>query len=290
MTRKFKPYLYILILFISFININYTFSQGCNYPSNIGKKEISDNYIIIKWALNSNADHYKIEWRKINENYSSTTTIDSIYTNEIKIIGLESGTQYYYKLKSICSDEESNWSNEYSFITNFNNPTDCNLNFTLKDGNEYSGPGKTYFYINNYEFPESKLGINVFIQNIKIIIDHSWPHDLIINLTSPSGKKIQLFQTNQLQNNSIGNSTDTLCNESMNLSDEACQNLSEEVDNYIGNFIPFEPITMLYDSTSPVGTWELEVIDQIDFNVGKLKFFEIDFEPIICPMPQNISV
>ena len=283
-----------LLLFIVFLFIvKSAFCQTpCAVPSNVGKKELADTYVVIKWNENSDVISYIIKWRKINEQYTHQNTLENISENEIKIIGLQPSTKYFYKVKSICSDGESDWSYEYNFITDMQNPSECNMNLVLKDyDSDHKVLGKTYFYIHNYEFSTGRLGEDVFIQNIKIIIDHSWTSDLSVNLTSPSGKTVNLIQNLPINYASgLGNKNDTLCLETLNLSDEACSNLQEEKYSYVGNFLPDASISDLYDETSPAGIWELEIIDKKEGNAGILKYFEIDFEPIICPMPKNFAV
>ena len=264
--------------------------NSCKPPYSVRVKNTGLDYAVITWKSTSNSIAWKIKWRKEDRVYEAGNISSLIDSNEYKIIGLEANTKYFFQIKTICDEDNSNWSNEYSFITNLTNPSDCELHFTLKDKNS-SSPGKTYFTIQNDKFADKQLGVNLFIQNIKLIVQHTWTSDLEINLTSPSGNKITLTSSNGLNNGlGYGNAEDSTCSQTVIFSDDACNSIKDNIYPFIGLFKPEESISKLYDSISPVGKWQLEIIDKLKGNSGFLEYVEIDFEPIICPVPKMISL
>lgn len=289
--QKFKIALVFIILNI----VCFSFVEGqspCDLPTNVGKKEISDHNILISWKINTPVDYYEIRWRRYDQQYDDQHIVSNITNTEVELSDLQPATKYFYSLKAVCSSGESNWSAEYNFTTELNNPSSCSLNLPIKD---YDGIhdiiGKTYFKINQYNFGDRKLGVDLFIQNIKLIISHSWTSDLELNITSPGGKKINLISNlKSVDTDGLGNPNDETCTQTLNLSDEACKSIEAEINSFTGDFLPVEHLSNLYDGNSPVGDWELEIIDQYIENSGLLKYFEIEFAPILCPIPQNISI
>ncbi len=289
---KLSIFLFILISNTCLSNTgNFDFNNysSCKPPYSVRVKNTGLDFAIITWKSSSNSIAWKIKWRKEFEVYDTINTSLLIDSNEYKITDLESNTKYFFKIKTICDENDSRW-DEYWFITNLTNPSNCRLHFALKDKNSNS-PGKTYFTIQNDEYADKQLGINLFIQNIKLIIKHSWTSDLEVNIISPSKKKITLTSSNGLNDGiGYGNPEDSTCSETVIFSDDACNNIKDNIFPFTGLFKPEEPISNLYDSISPVGKWQLEIIDKLKGNTGFLEFVEIDFEPIICPVPKMISL
>ncbi len=214
----------------------------------------------IAWRNETDAQYYQIKWRIIDEEYSENNISDSLSENTYTIEDLQPNTKYFFKLRSICSDgSQSKWSNEYTFITDCSNPSYCNMKFPLKDF--YSSPAETKFFI------------------------------LEIKLKSPSGLEVMLTSSNGLNDNiGYGNPKDTNCLETVIFSDEACNSITENIFPFVGNYRPQEPLENLYDEKPPFGRWELIIIDKSPASTGYFDFIEIDFEPIICPVPKEISL
>lgn len=299
MYQDLRTILLLIILCFSSFNL-IAFSNGynsksddCNPPSNIRINENSLDSVKIIWKSSINGIAWKLEWRKRDSIYTVQNSSPLINTKEFVIKNLDSNSQYYFRIKTICNDDsESNWSNEHSFITHLSNPSYCNLDFKLNDYNHFiSQAGKTIFYIQNDEYKDKLLGIDVFLQNIKLIVQHSWTSDLEIVLRSPSGKSIVLTSSYGLNDGiGYGNPNDTTCMETVVFSDEACNSIRDNMFPFVGTFQPKEELNNLYDQTTPSGIWELEIIDDKKGNSGYLKYVELDFEPIICPVPKNISL
>ena len=300
----FQKHIYILftLFYIAFNGMasdlpDFFKVASCKPPSNVRVITTGTDFATIIWKSEASGVAWKLKWRKNGEDYSETNTSDLVNENEYQINNLNSGTKYFFKLKTLCSDDsESNWTpSEYYFTTHLENPSNCKIHLELEDAhynNDKTYSGETSFFIRNEEFPDGKLGINVFIQNIKLIIDHSWTNDLTIELWSPNDKHITLSSSHKAkeENNGYGNTNIENCSEPIIFSDEACQKLTRETVSFTGNFRPDEPLYALYDSLSPVGKWELKIIDKSTSNSGFLEYVEIDFEPLLCPIPQNISI
>ncbi len=264
--------------------------SSCKPPYNIRVKSKGLDFAVVSWKSATNNTAWKIKWREAETDYNDINVSNQIDTTEYTINNLKPNTKYFFKIKSICDTDESNWSNEYNFITNLTNPSDCGMHFPIKDRTS-NYPGKTYFKIQNIEYPDKLLGKDVFIQNIKLVISHTWTSDLQINLKSPSGEKIVLSNGNGLNDGiGYGDPSDSTCSSTIVFTDDACRSITDNDFPFIGLYRPEEPISNLYDSLSPFGTWELEIIDKLKGNTGFLEYVDIEFAPIICPLPKQVSI
>jgi subtilisin-like proprotein convertase family protein len=288
-----KPFLFFLLIFASAPTNSFGQNDAspCDLPANINIKSITLNSARISWKNNESVRGWIIKWRIQDEQYIETNTSDLIDTNFYIIQNLLPNTKYFFKIKSVCDGSESNWSNDYTFVTNLTNPSVCNMSLPIRDPAGNNQQEKTYFYIQCDDYPSKKLGEDVFIQKIRLIIKHDWTSDLDIKLTSPSGKSFFLIKSLQVNNLiGFGNPNDTECSEVLAFSDNACEKLADSKTTFTGEFIPKEPISSVYDETSPNGIWTLEITDKLKNNAGVLKYFNIEFAPIICPILSSVTI
>jgi subtilisin-like proprotein convertase family protein len=294
MFRKlnFYKYLFLPLVFIGTFLYGNDENSPCSLPSNLSIKSVSLNSAKIGWINNAEVKGWKIKWRIKENQYQAQDTSGLITTNFYEFINLASNKNYFFRIKTICKDSESDWSNEYNFVTFLTNPSDCDMKLTIKDPGSSNQVEKTLFYIQNNDFENKFLGEDVFIQNIHLILKHDWTSDIDIKLTSPSGKSVSLIKNlNFATQKGFGNLNSQDCKDALIFSDLACSGIAKDKnDSIIGIFIPKEPISSLYDASSPVGTWILEISDKAKNNIGTLKYFNIEFAPLICPVPEEIRI
>ncbi len=90
---------------------------ACRRPVNVVATDISDNNATISWSLTDTTENNFVVAYGTGTNPDEMTTITTI-TNTANITGLNNGTTYNVFVKAICSaDEESDWTNMYSFTT-----------------------------------------------------------------------------------------------------------------------------------------------------------------------------
>lgn len=289
---NFNKYLFFPLVFISFFLYANEEILPCGLPSNLSIKSISQNMAKIGWNNNSEVKGWKIKWRIKENQYLVQDTSGLITTNSYDFINLLSNKNYYFRIKTICKDSESEWSNEYNFVTYLTNPSECDMKLSIKDPGSNNQIEKTIFYIQNNEFGNKFLGEDVFIQNVHLILKHDWTSDIDIKLTSPSGKSMYLIKNlNFATQKGFGNLNSPDCKDALIFSDLACGGIAKDKNDSIkGIFIPKEPISSLYDASSPAGTWILEIADKAKNNAGILKYFNIEFAPLICPVPEEVKV
>lgn len=293
MNSSIRQFIFFFLIFVFARHIAFGQSEvfACELPTNINIKSITLNSARINWKNNEYVKGWIIKWRIQDEDYIELNTSVIIDTNFYTIQNLLPNSKYFFKIKSVCETTESNWSNEYTFVTNLTNPSSCQMTLPIRDPSGNTQQEKTYFYIQCNEYLEKKLGEDVFIHKIKMIIEHDWTSDLDIKLTSPSGRSFYMIRSLQVNNQTgFGNPNDTVCNEVIAFSDDACERLTDAKTAFVGEFLPREPVSSVYDGTSPYGIWVLEITDKVKNNAGILKYFNIGFAPIICPVPSNVTI
>ena len=80
----------------------------------------------------------------------------------------------------------------------------------------------------NYEIlvsgvPQDQLGVNVILEEVRIIIEHTWDNDLDITLESPNGKTVELSTDNGGGADNYGDPTDITCSNYTAFSMNGCE-------------------------------------------------------------------
>jgi hypothetical protein len=107
-----------------------------------------------------------------------------------------------------------------------NNPSTCNIGLNLVDGacdpsvNVLPDPEVVAINVNNA--PGTALGVDVFLQEVQLIITHTWTNDLDITLSSPAGITIPLAQDNGGGDDNYGDITQANCEGVVRFSMASC--------------------------------------------------------------------
>ncbi len=171
------------------------------------------------------------------------------------------------------------------------NPSGCNLHLPI---NDFSCDASHFFQIDVTNAPGTALGTDVFLKEVRLIIEHEWAADLDITLLSPNDVAVELSSDNGSGQDNYGNPFD--CNQytsfiSNSLAD-ACNatSITSAQAPFIGNYLPEAPFSLFNDGTAPNGIWTLQVCDDGKQHFGTLEFVELVFETATCLKPQNVIV
>jgi|GEM_PF-1935007 len=88
--------------------------QTCDTPSNLFATFETENSVELNWAANNNADAYNVE---ITETLSNTSNTILVATNNIEASGLNSCTDYSFRVQAICDGNMSDYSDSENFAT-----------------------------------------------------------------------------------------------------------------------------------------------------------------------------
>ena len=100
---------------------DYTVSFGastpiCNATSNLAANNITISSADISWDVVSSAESYNLEYKKASDTEWESTPVT---TNSYSLSGLDTDTEYQFKVATICSFGSSNFSATFSFNTDY---------------------------------------------------------------------------------------------------------------------------------------------------------------------------
>lgn len=107
---------------------------SCNAPSGLSATSITQTSATLNWGAVSGAVTYTVDWKKTSD--ASWTTVTGITGTTYNLNGLVAGTQYDFRVKTVCADGSSSYSATSQFTTTSGNCSDQyepnNTNATAK--------------------------------------------------------------------------------------------------------------------------------------------------------------
>lgn len=134
------------------------------------------------------------------------------------------------------------------------------------------------------------LGEDVFVAEVRVIIEHEFAADVEIRLTSPFGKTIILSQDNGSGQDNYGNPNDPTCTAYTAFVAAACDRIVDASAPFIGSFAPQEGFSAQLDGNPAAGTWTLAVCDDVDNDEGFLEYAELIFADQQCLQPLDVVI
>lgn len=176
-----------------------------------------------------------------------------------------------------------------------NNNT-CDIGLNLKDGgcdpslNVIPDPDEIIINVNGE--PGTALGVDVALQEVQLIIRHTWANDLEMTLRSPAGIEVPLSFDNGAGDDNYGNPDVAECAEPARFTMSSCVPVSASVPPFTEEAI--RPEGSLYDFndgiTDPNGPWELLICDDAEGDIGRLEFVNLVFAPLNCQPVETVEV
>lgn len=177
------------------------------------------------------------------------------------------------------------------------NPSNCQLQLPIADnqcpdGTTFYNPNQFAILVNSAG--GTQLGVDVYLAEVRLIIEHSWTSDLEVRLKSPGGKELLLTDDLGGSGDNYGNPKDLTCQQVMRLNSSACVRVDNET-LAIPPFTdqPYRPLHSLFefnDNSNPNGLWTLSICDDLEEDTGLLQFVELVFRPINCLPLTDVSI
>ena len=172
----------------------------------------------------------------------------------------------------------------------FNYPSTCGLGITIPDEGCLNNNGIVQ-NINVNDLPaNSRLGVDVFLEEVRLVIEHSFDADLNISLVSPNGQEVILSSNNGSGEENYGDPSDLSCGTFTSLTVLACQNIEDGLAPFIGAYMPQESFYHFNDQSDPNGNWQLKICDDVENDIGTLEYVELIFSSTNCLPPINVAV
>ena len=144
--------------------------------------------------------------------------------------------------------------------------------------------------------PGNQLGQDIFLEEVHLILSHSWRNDLQVNLIAPDGiTKVRLINERGGSSDHFGVPAGDDCSQPIVLSNSICTvdsiNGVASSTEAIGTFFPEEAFTNFYlpSPINPNGIWTLEVCDDKSGDIGTIEYVELVFVPVGCPAPSSLD-
>ena len=204
------------------------------------------------------------------------TIVNDIQTDFYILQDLIADTDYNVYISSICNLGTSNWTGPFHFTTaslNLDNPSECSIDINIPDHDCISAS------IEVSAIPYTSLGMDVALEEVRLIIEHEFNDDIDIWLISPSGEQTLLFS--DVGNDASGfGIVDGTCSQytSLNMYGED-GNINNANYPFVGTYIPEGNFNELYDGSNPNGYWTLLICDDAAFFTGSLQYVELVFAP-----------
>lgn len=177
-----------------------------------------------------------------------------------------------------------------------NNPSQCSIGLNLMDGacdpnvNVIPDPERVDINVNNA--PLGALGVSSTLQEVQLIITHTWANDLDIRLTSPAGISIVLSTDNGGGNDNYGDAAQAGCTGVVRFNMASCTSIADGVPPFTDQ--AYRPEGSFYDFNDGVtdanSFWELSICDDAQGDFGRLEYVNLVFAPMSCLPVETLEV
>ena len=233
-------------------------NPALNYPNN-GEVEV---FIFpnLNWQADTNATAYNVEVSSLSdfsEIIFATTTTES----NVSVPGLDSGSLYYWRVKSISECVEGNFSTA-SFTTE---SISCNAVATAQD--TPIGISLVPNEIQSVITIPSNENVVIGDINVTVSLTHTWLADLTISLISPSGTEVVLMNG--------------ACGEGDNINvifdDSGAVFECVDVAPAVTGVLRAQNLMSPFITENSAGDWILKIVDGFDQDGGALNSFALEF-------------
>lgn len=176
-----------------------------------------------------------------------------------------------------------------------NNNT-CEIGLNLRDGgcdpslNVIPDPDEVVINVNGA--PGTALGVDVALQEVQLIIRHTWANDLDLSLRSPAGIEVPLSFDNGAGEDNYGDPDFPGCGQPARFTMSSCMPVATAVPPFTAAAI--RPEGSLYDfndgTTGPNGPWELVICDDAEGDIGRLEYVNLVFAPLNCQPVETVEI
>jgi len=258
-------------------------AQSCKVPFSVTFAQPNTTSMQITWSdANNMPEGWEIEIIEKGQTRTFMPSYPVISKKEFTLSGLKPSTAYELYIRTVCTqNSKSLWNVAIPFTTVLEIPTACQISIPLKDN------GTEEFLL---DVPEKGiLGVNVFLQQVDLIIEHDWPADLKMVLQSPQGQRITLVSHKGLASDDFGNIQDNTCRETCSFSSQACDDIKNFNPPFTGLFRPEGTISAWRPDTLSKGYWKLIVFDRALKDIGTLKYLNLKFNKENCVVPEQFK-
>ncbi|MFN4255356.1 MAG: MopE-related protein [Saprospiraceae bacterium] len=266
---------------------------ACDPPFGLSSLDISTDRATLTWAHAAPASvtSFQLEIRTVGLPFNGQATHSGIAAPPFLLTSLQSGKSYRFRARAICGTDTSAWSaTTHSFRTLFENPTRCGDTYVIADNLCPAPSGQVYPLL--VQTNGSALGQDLRLRAVRLVVDHTWRSDLVINLRAPDGTTVRLIEGLNAGDTSLGNPTLPCPNYLELTNDPGALPLGAmfKVSYPTGRYQPRNPLAPFNNGQNPNGIWRLDICDQRAGKDGSFRWAELVFENLDCPAPTGVFV
>jgi subtilisin-like proprotein convertase family protein len=257
---------------------------NCSKPFGLSFPDKTTTSIDVRWSDgNINPLGWEIEITERGKAPSGIPDYVNIPARSFRIEMLNPSSAYDLYIRARCSSSSvSDWNGPFLFTTVFSNPTACKIFVPVKDN------GTEIFQI-DVDQP-GRLGVDVFVKSVELLMEHTWPADMQIVLESPAGKSVILTNHYGTITDNFGDVNDVACKSNTIFDGDACIPIRQGRPPFAGIYKPEESFTIFDDNSPAKGVWSLRTFDRAVQDIGIIRYLKINFSEERCITPANFSV
>lgn len=284
---KVNNLLLIGIILITSFSVGIT--QDCQLPIvTIIDNPATDGFTVHWIDNNPNVLNYEMEIGAKGFTRTFQANLPTISTDSVRLTALQSGTTYEIYLRTICTiNSISSWNGPYFYNTIIDNDASCDLLLDIPDDN---CPESRDFLIKVSLDDNYILGEDYNIISADINIAHTWPPDLQISLTAPSGETALLSRFNGNGRDNYGSPLNFDCTDMAVFTDDACQSIDDFPPPLFGEFRPTDNLRNTFNGINASGIWSLNVCDRANGDIGQIRAVRLNFTEGICLAPEDYTI
>ncbi len=248
-----------------------TEAPTCPKPSDLMVNAVTTMSADISWTSNASGATWEIQYDTAGF-VPGTGIFQSSTDTFATISGLMQSTAYDVYVREICGAGDTSTWLAGSFNTAIGNPSLCGINQPLPDGN---GPNWFEIPIDASNASGANLGADVFVSAVHLILDHTYTSDVVMELVSPAGDTVLLFDSHGGSGDHFGLNNGA-CDTVLTFTDTASTPISSGTTPFIGPYAPDSALSG-FNSGSPAGIWILRYQDNFGADQGTLQYIEIEF-------------
>ncbi len=276
-----------LIIWACYICSNAVYGQSCSQVFVSSITDFTATTATINWIYPGTDIPlgYEIELGKDGFIQTGTPTTDLISSTTFVYTDLENAQTYQFWIRAVCQNGSSDWNGPFEFNTNITNPSFCPIDLAIDNNN---CPDVNQFNIEITDYPGALLGQDIILDQVELIITHTWIPDLKIELQSPNGVKIPLIQHRGIGSQNLGDVNN--CEIPLSFTADACLPIVDAPTPYIGTYRPEGDLNRFLDGSSVNGIWTLEICDRAKVDIGTLNYIALGFSEQNCTLPFTIRI
>lgn len=285
------PYIHLAaaVMFAIMGKLSYAYGQTCLRPTIISVNA-NLHSAEINWIPSYPAGTtYEVEIIQLSPD---VVTLPIFETSEkpVLIDNLNHSTQYRARVRAICPEGPTMWSPAFMFNTHLTNEGTCPLGFEVVNDN--CNTSNYQDLIIKVEGISGNLGEDVELSAVELLMLHTDPSDMDIQLISPSGQSMQLIKNYGLGQNDFGDIDLDDCEGALIFDNRACIDLTTSPGIPLrGRVKPFESFASLHDGEPASGSWILRMCDRHIEDLGQLEYIRLVFdEGDACLPPSNVDI